>query len=327
MSFHQIRRQQFLSEDFYQKNVDSFNQSMPAYLDVLHAKGSDANDRRRVSAAIAADAFENFLLKYSAGELLESLRAELESIVEYFEQSARYEREFENEPRFPPLRFSELAQYERVMQLISLCYLLHRRDLLQRVAALFDGAFAAKDTLYEDILAYELNDRFDVDIWYHDMPYRDIINSFYRETPRESAADLERYVKNWYLAMQDAPWHDSHLRMSKAGGGYFGYWAVEAGAAAYLLDIDDRPFREHLVYPKDLVDFAKTMDAAVESSSVGSEDLTHLRVKGGQPCPQAGYWTTPAQLDSRRLFKAGEIMPTFEHSAYGATIWQWSEEQ
>lgn len=93
------------------------------------------------------------------------------------------------------------------------------------------------------------------------------------------------------------------------------------------MGLDDSSFREHLVYPKDLVDFARAMDAAVESSSTVSEDLPGMRVEGGQPCPQAGYWTTPAQQGSRRLFKAGEIMPTFEHSAYGATIWQWGEEQ
>lgn len=52
-----------------------------------------------------------------------------------------------------------------------------------------------------------------------------------------------------------------------------------------------------------------------------------LRVEGRQPCPQAGYWATPAQLASRRLFQVRGIMPTFENSKYGATIWQWSEEQ
>jgi hypothetical protein len=47
-----------------------------------------------------------------------------------------------------------------------------------------------------------------------------------------------------------------------------------------------------------------------------------LRVEGGQPCPQTGYWFTPAQLNSRRPFKEGEVMPIVG-STYGSTIWQW----
>ena len=53
---------------------------------------------------------------------------------------------------------------------------------------------------------------------------------------------------------------------------------------------------------------------------------TRLRVEGGNSCPQTGYWFTPAQLNSRRHFKAGEIMPTIG-SDYGATIWQWDSNQ
>ncbi|MBS1211301.1 MAG: hypothetical protein H6R19_3699 [Proteobacteria bacterium] len=55
-------------------------------------------------------------------------------------------------------------------------------------------------------------------------------------------------------------------------------------------------------------------------------EVLHLRCPAGQPCPKAGYWLTPAKLSSRRLFKQGEVMPDFD-SNYGATIWQWDEQQ
>ena len=44
-------------------------------------------------------------------------------------------------------------------------------------------------------------------------------------------------------------------------------------------------------------------------------------VPGGEPCPKAGWWFTPAQLDSRR-FNKGEIMPVVEGSPFGNTNWQ-----
>ena len=179
-------------------------------------------------------------------------------------------REHARRPTFSPLRFSVIGDYEWAMQLIGLCYLLHRRDLLQRIADLLDGAFAAKDTLYEDLLAYELYDRFDVDEWYHDKPYRDLINSLYRETPEESIVDLQKYLRDWYGSMEHAPWHDGHLRMpGNGGGGYTGYWAIEAAAVAYLLELDDSSFRENIVYPEDLVDYARELDNRPENADEG----------------------------------------------------------
>ena len=47
-----------------------------------------------------------------------------------------------------------------------------------------------------------------------------------------------------------------------------------------------------------------------------------IRCEGGEPCPQGGWWFTPAKADSRRHFQEGELMPNFQ-SDYGKTIWQW----
>jgi len=52
----------------------------------------------------------------------------------------------------------------------------------------------------------------------------------------------------------------------------------------------------------------------------------HLRCDANEPCPRHGYWFTPAQVGSRRHFKAGELIPEFK-SDYGTTIWQWDSNQ
>ncbi|CAN7743692.1 type VI immunity family protein [Paraburkholderia sp. DD10] len=49
-----------------------------------------------------------------------------------------------------------------------------------------------------------------------------------------------------------------------------------------------------------------------------------LNVRGGSPCPEAGWWHTPAKAGSRRYFEAGEIMPAIEGSPWGETYWHWS---
>lgn len=87
-------------------------------------------------------------------------------------------------------------------------------------------------------------------------------------------------MKNWYSALAKAPWHDSRLGMSDDFcAGYIGYWAIEAAAFAYLMEFDDRAFRRHLVYPGDLVDFARDMDAhsALEKDASVKK---HDRVEG-----------------------------------------------
>lgn len=50
------------------------------------------------------------------------------------------------------------------------------------------------------------------------------------------------------------------------------------------------------------------------------------RCVAGDLCPKAGYWLSPAKTDSRRMFRAGDVMPELG-STWGATIWQWDADQ
>ncbi|EDT38917.1 type VI immunity family protein [Burkholderia ambifaria] len=55
-----------------------------------------------------------------------------------------------------------------------------------------------------------------------------------------------------------------------------------------------------------------------------NREPTRQSVRGGNPCPEAGWWHTPAKAGSRRYFEAGEIMPVIEGSSWGTTHWHWS---
>ena len=283
--------------------------------------------RSTATARLAENCFEELVLSYSAGEPIDPLRRQLGSLIEAYERYQQALGVFENAPEIAPLGLDRLDDFERCMQLIGLCYLLHRRDLLPRIAKLEDPGYAGEDTLYEDLLSHELEGRYEVDAWYHDEPYRDLVNSLYRDTPEERLSDLQKYLKAWYLAFKSVPWHDGHLRMTETDGDYYGYWAFEAGAVAYLLDLDDSSIT-HMVYPKDLVAWARahkylSEDAADTAAGGGT---TRLRCEAGEPCLRTGHWFTPAQANSRRLFQAGETMPSVGGD-YGLTIWQWDERQ
>jgi hypothetical protein len=65
--------------------------------------------------------------------------------------------------------------------------------------------------------------------------------------------------------------------------------------------------------------------AELEAAEVKA-DAQRIRVPAGQPCPQTGYYFTPAQVGSRRYFKQGDTMPSLGGD-YGVTIWQWDTAQ
>lgn len=178
-----------------------------------------------------------------------------------------------------------------------------------------EAGYAGDDTLYEDLLRKTLPNRHDVDQWYHDV-YTPLIQAIYADSKEKSSTLLNEYCKQWYTAFKQAPWHDTHLQGED--GSYVGYWAFEAGAIAFLYGIDDSKI-DHMVYPKDLVEYARNYQPT-NASQVA-------RVDSGQPCSMTGYWFTPAQANSRRHFLKGETMPSFSDSKWGQTIWYWSGEE
>jgi hypothetical protein len=58
-----------------------------------------------------------------------------------------------------------------------------------------------------------------------------------------------------------------------------------------------------------------------------SDPQLFLYRDGGQPCPRAGWWWTPANTKARRHFALGEIMPDVPSTTHGATLWHWDQKQ
>ncbi|WP_431819920.1 PoNe immunity protein domain-containing protein [Burkholderia sp. F1] len=264
--FHSRRRQRFLSEDYFDWLFPLLTDATRHWSENVAPVGSTESERKALAGRyLVSYCYPRFLLMYTGGADIELLRDALESIIAAYEDYTHARRLHEEDDRQPPLRFGDVEDYEIVMQLIGFCYLLHRRDLLPRITGMFDPAYRAQDTLYEDLLAYEFEGRFDVDHWHHDVPYRPLVFSLYRDTKAESVSDIREYLDAWYPGMGAAAWHDGHLEVGAKGNGkkrYFGYWAIEAAAVAYLLELDDSAFRDHVLYPKHLADFARRYDSS-----------------------------------------------------------------
>ena len=124
------------------------------------------------------------------------------------------------------------------------------------MAALIDPAYKGEDTIIEDLMSFYEEERIEVDEWFHDKPYSTLVNVMYNDDSLDAAEKLKRYCKEWYPSFKQTPWHDSHLTIDGTEGNYYGYWAFEAAAVSYLYKIDDSKI-DHIVYPRDLADFAR----------------------------------------------------------------------
>ncbi len=230
-----------------------------------------------------------------------------------------------------PLEFEDLYHYQLAMDVVSLGVLLGEGDALRQIA-LWMQSERGTDLLFESLLAPAVPDPRDNTDFYHLKPYDPLIDAFWTaETAEEASAKVKEYLDGWYKSFEGAPWHDGHLKgVEGEYMPYYGYWSFEAAAVCVINGIDDSSFRDHILYPKDLADWARANDSIARlkpgASALGLQG-SGGRVPGGQPCPQAGWWHTPAKTGSRRYFKAGEVMPAIEGSAYGETFWLWDTHQ
>ncbi|MDD0801482.1 MULTISPECIES: type VI immunity family protein [Acinetobacter] len=92
---------------------------------------------------------------------------------------------------------------------------------------------------------------------------------------------------------------------------------------------DDDP-NEHLSYEEGIAwmcrfDEDSSWPEGKRVSKVSNLSLEEekLKVKGGEPCPQTGYWQTPARPDLRQYFEQGDILPTFSELDWGEVYWYW----
>ncbi|KPN90732.1 PoNe immunity protein domain-containing protein [Pseudomonas nunensis] len=254
-----IKRQKFLTEQRYGNFLSNYKKSFTFWKDKLFQADSPEQEQSLRARHFQTLYLNNILMRYTAGEEIHNLPPLLETLVDGYETLQHERAQYEQIENITPLTIDDwIDEYQEFLQVISLCILLHRRDLLKRFVLLIDNAgYAGMDTLYEDLLIKILPDREDVDQWYHDA-YTPLIQAIYVEDKKIAPELLKKYCVNWYSSFDQAPWYDTHKDGDE--GSYVGYWALEAGAIAFLYDIDDSNI-DHMVYPKDLVEYARAVTA------------------------------------------------------------------
>ncbi len=326
--FEKRKRQPFLFEKYY-LNYQQFFLTELLQINSQNTKSNDGFPKvlSEVWLGFGDDLFDFLSLRYTAGEAIAELRSAIDEVLHCYEKASHFGRTASGDSHESALDLATIDHYVRYVGLLSLTILLHRQDLIPRVHALIAGSgFDKEDALVEELLTRYLPDRPYLDEWFHDEPYRYLLDATAGDTPDEKLGDLKTYLKKWYGGMKGTGWYGAHKGITDEGmGGYFGYWAWEAGAIAYLHNIDDSTI-DSIHYPKDLVAFARSVSAPPGSTPQKSQQPERLRCEAGQPCPKSGLWSSPAYPDGKRRFQQGEVMPHIEGNAWGATIWHYAGE-
>ncbi|UXY17237.1 PoNi-like cognate immunity protein [Chitiniphilus purpureus] len=269
----------------------------------------------------AWDALNHLLVSYSAGNSIMELQDFYPTLLDYWEVYAKYDRTFDDSPEAGGRRVPHLDLYDfdysRANQLVCMGLLLGHSDLMPRLAAILDYENDDPDILIEILLAPFVPGRPAGVTYTRTLPYKKLQKVF-DATPEKRPALMAKYLDEWYTASRREPYHGQH-----EAPGFTGYWSWEAAAVTWLFDIDDSSYRDKSFYPAELVDYARQHYSRAEAVA----RIHPNRCEANQPCPRAGFWWTPARFGSRRPFAAGDIMPAFPESRYGATIWYWDQHQ
>lgn len=260
-NFTQQRRRMYLDDVSYKNTLVQIEAEYHLYEQAL--KGDlTKRGRKTTLELLSGDKWRVFQLKYTAGVSLTDLANSLDDIVASTERYVDACDDMEDQEYSAPFVLNDMIDtYVDYLNLLCAAVLLRREDLIARIYAFNEGtSFDGSDAVLEELLKFFLPNRPELDEWLWNKPYRKLLDAIDSDTPEEMSAEMELYVKGWYKDMKGvAHFWGKHEKTVPEYTSYVGYWAMCAAAFTYLYDIDDSSYRNEAVYPKDLVDYARTI--------------------------------------------------------------------
>ena len=189
---------------------------------------------------------ELLIAAYSAGASADELRARYPRVIEALGAHQRVSGPRSHE-------FQRFDAYIQGLWLVALAILLDIDDAGLK-AAIIQIKNGAQDALFDRLLALRMPDRAKTTKLLYPKPYKPLYEAL--DAPVEAKPALvAKFLKNYYNGMAPAYWQGSHDDgdVEDDDRGYFGYWCFELAAFAKCGVLDDTSFRDHEMYPRDLV--------------------------------------------------------------------------
>lgn len=257
---------------------------------------------------------------FSAGHSIADIRARYPTLIEYWEDYARFSQAYKDIPAAEQVTVGHIAlagsEFRYALVMVTFGILLGWENLLPRFVPLIDYR-NDRDGMLEQLLINSGIERSPPpNECLRHLPYFKTLKIF-KANQEDRPELMAEYLEDWYSASRQEPYYDSHKRKAA----FHGYWSWEAAAITVLLDIDDTSYRDAQFYPRDLVDFARQAEKDYAPSGAPPATVNELRSKAGDPCPKAGTWVSLDVESTRRRFEFEQPMPDL-NSAYGLTVWR-----
>ncbi len=214
------------------------------------AQGS-AEDEAVFIYSIFRKRYELLILRYSRGEDIAAIAEDFPAVI------SAWERYLKMPARQEGSLGEDINDYVCALWLISLAIIFAvNQEIFERLLRCIGAP--GQDALLERLIATRIPNRAFGTGLVFPKPYEALYATI--DAPSaERPALLKKFLKAWYPAMGslDAYWHNSHK--GPEGGGFFGYWCIEAAGVVTTFKIDDSQFRDTPYYPKDLASYGSKM--------------------------------------------------------------------
>jgi len=287
MNFTEQRRQQFLTEEYYISYKDYRDESLVLILESDAFEDDQYNCGEAERWTLLEDMYKGLLyIEYTAGKPIEEMIPLFEKVIESYEKQAEALAIF-NQSEKP----SVIATQSATLNILGLAFLLNRNDLFVRIHQLVNGEgerHSGEDEIINKFFKlhdpqHPTNNEGKLFSFAYSTLCDVIDNVLVKKDKVHALELLDEYLSDWYQMNKHESWYNGHLDLENKVS-YIGYWAFEAAALVYLLDLDDRSLHHYLFYPKDIVQWARSQ----KTNNKQSSEVRQLSVAAGDKCPKTG---------------------------------------
>ena len=237
-----------MTQQYFDNEVDYDAEIIEKFESKLATSSAPPNNLARFAYSIFRKRHENLFLRYSQGEKVSEIEKRFPAVVTSLERYLGIEGHQE-------IRIDQsLDDYVTALWLLSWALLFRIDD------ALFDRLLncignVGKDSLLERLIATRVQGRPSSErLAWPDIYHR--LNRSLEASAETKPGILRDFLESWYPSLKKAYWYENHR--GKDGGGFFGYWCIEAAAVVKVSGIDDEVLREMRYYPKDLISLSSS---------------------------------------------------------------------
>lgn len=242
-----IKREPLMEQSYFDSEIAYLQEeSIPKFKSRINSTVLTPSHKSSICHTIFLRSYQLLITKYSQGEKINNLKLLFPKIIEALE-------EYHPEDQGEPLRFNfsrHIEEYIVSIWLVSLGILFGvEDDLFEKLVNLIGNE--GEDAVYEKLIGTRIRGRKQTEEVLYPRPYHFLLRAIEEEKENQGKI-MSEFLKKWYSQTKDAYWHDCHK--GTEGGGFFGYWAIEAAGVVKAFNIDDTEFREMPYYPKDLLE-------------------------------------------------------------------------